>query len=90
MQEEATVLYPGMEEKLNTPKYFNILLGHLDACKDVCDHFGITTALIPYKKGPKIAGFTVKSYKSKSKELETFEFEYDRKSRTLLSSDEKP
>ena len=78
-QEQATVLYPGMEENLNTPKYLNILLGHLDSCKDVCDHFGITTALIPYQPegSNKIAGFTVKSYRSPSKELESFEFDYD-------------
>lgn len=67
-----------MEERLNTPKYLNVLLGHLDSCKDVCDHFGITTALIPYHKGGKILGFTIKSHRNPNrKELENFEFEYD-------------
>lgn len=75
--EEATVVYPKMEDKLNDSKFFNILLGHLDACKDVCDNFGITTVLVPYRQDGKIVGFTVKSYKSKNKELDNFEFEYD-------------
>lgn len=70
-------MYPKMEDKLNDSKFFNILLGHLDACKDVCDNFGITTVLVPYRQDGKIVGFTVKSYKSKNKELDNFEFEYD-------------
>lgn len=70
-------MYPFMEEKLNTPRYLNVLLGHLDSCKDVCDHFGITTALVPHQQGGKIVGFTVKSHRSPNKELENFEFQYD-------------
>jgi hypothetical protein len=41
----------------------NQILGHLDYCKDVCDHFGITTTLVPYKQMGRIAGFTAKSFK---------------------------
>ena len=66
-----------MEAELNKPQYFNILLGHLDACKDVCDHFGITTAVIPYRQQGKIAGFTVKSYRNPDKDLDSYNFEYD-------------
>jgi hypothetical protein len=45
----------------------NNLLAHLDHCKDVCDHFGITTSLVPYvdkKAGNKIVGFTSKSFRN--------------------------
>lgn len=66
-----------MAEQLNTPKFLNILLGHLDSCKDVCDRFGISTALVPFQKDGKIAGFVAKSFKSANKELDDFEFEYD-------------
>lgn len=65
--ETYTVLYPEMEEQLNQkpPRYLNNILGHLDYCKDVCDHFGMTTNLIPYvdEKSKKILGFTSTSYK---------------------------
>jgi hypothetical protein len=66
-----------LEDKLNTPRFLNILLGHLDACKDVCDHFGITTALVPYKNKAKIVGFTVKSHRNPDKNQDDFEFAYD-------------
>ncbi|CAB9527275.1 Protein of unknown function (DUF1415) [Seminavis robusta] len=76
--DEETVLYPNMEDKLNTPQFFNILLGHLDSCKDVCDYYGITTVLVPYRKeGGRIVGFTVKSYRNPDKDYDSFEFDYD-------------
>jgi len=66
--ESVTVLYPSMEEQLNQqpPKLLGSLLAHLDYCKDVCDHFGITTTLAPHKdsKSGKIIGFTAKSFRN--------------------------
>mmetsp|Transcript_6043 Transcript_6043/g.11861 ORF Transcript_6043/g.11861 Transcript_6043/m.11861 type:complete len:620 (-) Transcript_6043:137-1996(-) len=62
-----TVIFPEMEEKLSQPTFVSKLLAHLDACKDVCDNFGINTILIPYKEPSnpkKIVGFTVKSYRN--------------------------
>jgi hypothetical protein len=58
------VIYPQMEEEFKKPKYLNLLFAHLDACKDVCDHFGITTTLIPYKRKGRIVGFTVQSFRN--------------------------
>lgn len=54
-----------MQDEFVKPRYLNLLFAHLDSCKDVCDHFGITTTLIPYTpKGSKsVAGFTVKSFR---------------------------
>lgn len=77
-----TVIYPQMEDELNQqpPKYLNNLLAHLDHCKDVCDHFGITTVLVPYydKQTKRIIGFTSKSFKNpKGRPEDDFEFEYD-------------
>lgn len=66
-----------MEEKLNNIRFLNILLDHLDDCKDVCDHFGISTALVPYRENGKIIGFTVKSHRNPEKDLDEYEFEYD-------------
>jgi hypothetical protein len=62
-----TVIYPEMEAKLQEPRYLNLFMAHLDHCKDVCDHFGISTALVPYTQNGKIVGFTAKSFK-KSKD----------------------
>ena len=42
-------------------------MAHLDACKDVCDNFGIDTVLVPYVDGSRDdarRGFTVKSYRN--------------------------
>jgi len=64
-----------MQEKL-TPRYLNQLLAHLDVCKDVCDHFGMTTALVPYQQDAKITGFTVKSFRNPDKK-DDFGFGYD-------------
>lgn len=72
-----TVLYPQMVEEF-TPRYLNILFAHLDACKDVCDHFGITTTLVPYQQERKTVGFTVKSFRNPDeKEDGDYDFAYD-------------
>jgi hypothetical protein len=78
-QETMTVIYPQMVEEF-TPKYLNLLFAHLDSCKDVCDHFGITTTLVPYKQKGKIVGFTVKSFKNPSSTKDgedNYNFKYD-------------
>lgn len=75
-QESMTVLYPDMESDLNTPRYLNLLLGHLDVCKDVCDYFGISTTLVPYTQQAKIVGFTAKSYRNADAKDE-YDFDYD-------------
>lgn len=72
-----TVIYPQMSEKLSTPRYLNTLLGHLDVCKDVCDHFGISTTLVPYTQKARIVGFTAKSFKSPDAKDDNMEFGYD-------------
>jgi len=73
-----------MEEKLNNPKFMNILLGHLDTCKDVCDTFGIATTIVPYyrQEDGKTAGFTVKSYRNlnssnNNSDNNDYDLEYD-------------
>jgi hypothetical protein len=56
-----------MEEKLSNPNFRLKLMGHLDACKDVCDNFGVTTILVPYsppQQPQRVMGFTVKSYRN--------------------------
>jgi hypothetical protein len=72
-----------MQEQF-TPRFLNLLFAHLDSCKDVCDHFGITTTLVPYQKDGKVVGFTVKSFRNPQKKIGSsnvedgeFEFEYD-------------
>jgi hypothetical protein len=65
-----------MADKFN-PSFINRLLGHLDSCKDVCDHFGIGTNLVPYLEKTKIVGFTVKSYRDPETEEEEPQFQYD-------------
>lgn len=67
--DSATVLLPAMEQKLSNPNFLTKLMGHLDACKDVCDNFGVTTILVPYYAQPgqqsqRVIGFTVKSYRN--------------------------
>jgi len=66
-----------MEEDLNKPQYLNLLLAHLDSCKDVCDHFGITTTLVPFKEQSKVVGFTVKSFSDKKDADSQGEFKFD-------------
>jgi hypothetical protein len=92
--DSVTVLYPQMEnEYLNNPRFMNLLFAHLDVCKDVCDHFGITTTLTPYREkkfGNKISGFKVQSYRNpatitggeddgggENNDKDEFQFEYD-------------
>ena len=77
IQETKTVLFPNMHEKLTTPRFFNLITAHLDACKDVCDFFGITTTLQPFVKDGTIHGFTVKSFRNPGSDPNSMEFEYD-------------
>jgi hypothetical protein len=80
--ETDTVIYPNMQAELNTrpSKLLPIIMAHFDACKDVCDKFGITCTIVPFldpvpeakqaQQSPvprKITGFTVKSFRSPSK-----------------------
>lgn len=85
-QETNTVIYPEMAEQLGSPRFMNLLFSYLDTCKDVCDHFGITTTLVPYQKEGRITGLTVKSYRNPDKaslvntanvDDGEFEFAYD-------------
>ncbi|KAL3765303.1 hypothetical protein ACHAW5_006088 [Stephanodiscus triporus] len=46
--ESATVIYPRMSHKLADRTFLSKLIAHLDACKDVCDNFGVDTVLVPY------------------------------------------
>ena len=64
-----SVLYPNMEELFSSdPTYLERLMGHLDACKDVCDNFGVNTILSPIISNKNVVtGFTVKSYKDPTK-----------------------
>jgi len=42
-------------------------MAHLDACKDVCDNFGVNTVLVPHSddnNNNMVQGFTVKSYRN--------------------------
>jgi hypothetical protein len=62
-----------MEQQLSDPTYLELLLGHLDVCKDVCDDFGVNTVLSPLRKqdgknaAPVVVGFVVKSYRDPNK-----------------------
>jgi len=76
-KETKTVLFPNMHEKLTTPRFFNLITAHLDACKDVCDFFGITTTLQPFVKDGTIHGFTVKSFRNPDTDPNNLEFDYD-------------
>eukprot|EP00977_Amphora_coffeiformis_P028583 scaffold36189_cov160-Amphora_coffeaeformis.AAC.2 len=78
--ETMTVLYPQMEEELQKPTYLNLIMAHLDVCKDVCDHYGMTTTLVPYQQQGKLVGFTAKSFRNPDKLQagdDGFEFNYD-------------
>jgi len=61
--ESTTINFPEMEESL-TPQYLKRIMDHLDQCKDVCDDFGTNTVLSPHVVQQKVAGFTVKSFRS--------------------------
>jgi hypothetical protein len=60
-----TVLFPKMTS-LQNGDYVSKLMAHLDACKDVCDNFGVNTVISPYMQPAttNIVGFTVKSYRN--------------------------
>mmetsp|Transcript_28324 Transcript_28324/g.41844 ORF Transcript_28324/g.41844 Transcript_28324/m.41844 type:complete len:502 (-) Transcript_28324:1303-2808(-) len=74
--ESSTVIYPHIAENF-TPAYITRLMGHLDNCKDVCEHFGVRTNLVPYLEKEKVIGFTAKSYAGPEGADEELEFEYD-------------
>ncbi|KAL7513012.1 hypothetical protein ACHAXN_010347 [Cyclotella atomus] len=61
-----TVLFPAMNQYLTNGEYVSKLMAHLDACKDVCDDFGINTIITPYidTASKVITGFTVKSFRN--------------------------
>lgn len=65
-----------MEEQF-TPRYLNLVTAHLDSCKDVCDHFGIATVVVPFVQDKRVKGFTVKSYRNPDKDPDSLEFAYD-------------
>jgi len=64
--ESRTILFPSMIQHFSDANYLEAFLNHLDVCKDVCDTFGITTLVVPYKEGNAVTGFTVKSYKTRN------------------------
>jgi hypothetical protein len=81
-----SVLYPQMQQDLNTPRFLQSLFHHLDVCKDVCDHFGISTTLVPLQdaKTKHVIGFTAKSFRNHKGETseedggdDDMEFPYD-------------
>lgn len=62
-------MFPQMTTKLSNPKFLATLMAHFDACKDVCDNFGVNTVLVPYgernnEDNNMVRGFTVKSYRN--------------------------
>jgi hypothetical protein len=65
-----------MEEKLMSVNYLNLIMAHLDACKDVCDHFGIVTTLVPYLKMGRVAGFVSKSFRN-AEQKDEYDFAFD-------------
>jgi hypothetical protein len=78
-----SVLYPHMQHDLNTPRFLQSLFHHLDVCKDVCDHFGISTTLVPLQdaKTKQVIGFTAKSFRNpkdaSQEDGDDMEFPYD-------------
>jgi hypothetical protein len=79
-----SVLYPHMQQDLNTPRFLQSLFHHLDVCKDVCDHFGISTTLVPLHdaKTKHVIGFTAKSFRNPQEDTSEgndmdMEFPYD-------------
>lgn len=74
--ETETVLFPEMGERL-TPRYLNLITAHLDACKDVCDYFGIVTTLTPFVKDGQVKGFTIKSYRNPDKDPNNMQWDPD-------------
>ncbi|KAL7531786.1 hypothetical protein ACHAWF_003906 [Thalassiosira exigua] len=66
-------MYPRMTS-LSDPSFVSKLLAHLDACKDVCDSFGVNTVLVPIvePKTRAVKGFAVKSYRNPHNVFGTF------------------
>mmetsp|Transcript_7833 Transcript_7833/g.19415 ORF Transcript_7833/g.19415 Transcript_7833/m.19415 type:complete len:662 (-) Transcript_7833:205-2190(-) len=64
--QSATIMFPKMSSKLSEPTFVAKLMAHLDACKDVCDNFGVNTVLVPCVEptSNRVQGFTVKSYRN--------------------------
>lgn len=65
--DEFTVMFPEMSDKLASQTFVTRLMGHFDACKDVCDDFGVSTVLTPFTQPSNpnlVQGFTVKSYRN--------------------------
>jgi hypothetical protein len=77
--ETDTVIYPDMIQSLNDGKYLSVLMAHLDCCKDVCDNFGITCSVVPYRQNNKVTGFTVKSFRNPDRDdfIDQEKFDYD-------------
>jgi len=71
-KESQTVLFPNMEKEFN-PRFLNLVTAHLDTCKDVCDYFGINTALVPYIKDGRVKGFTIKSFRNPNNDPDSIE-----------------
>jgi hypothetical protein len=67
-----TVLFPLMSSQLSDGEYVSKLMAHLDACKDVCDDFGVNTILSPYITANTVKGFTVKSFRNPNAQGGTF------------------
>lgn len=60
-------MFPEMADKLASQTFVTRLMGHFDACKDVCDDFGVSTVLTPFTQPSNpnlVQGFTVKSYRN--------------------------
>ena len=72
MKESQTVLFPNMEKEFN-PRFLNLVTAHLDTCKDVCDYFGINTALVPYIKDGRVKGFSIKSFRNPNDDPDSVE-----------------
>ena len=62
-----------MAPQLSDPTFVAKLMAHLDACKDVCDNFGVNTILVPLwgpgdpsvgQNNKIVNGFEVKSYRN--------------------------
>jgi hypothetical protein len=66
-----------MGEQLVSRRYLNLLTAHLDSCKDVCDFFGISTALQPHIQDGRVKGFTIKSFRNPDQDPDKMEFDYD-------------
>jgi len=62
--DSASIVFPGMADQLADRTILPKLMGHLDACKDVCDNFGVNTVLVPLAEQNVVKGFTVKSYRN--------------------------